>query len=703
MIKTVILILFIKQRLMKIQLLVPAILLPIVTSGQMSKPDTTRKLNEVVVRAYFTEQPLLRSPSSVSIISGSDLQNHSSESLVPVLNTAPGVRMEERSPGSYRLSIRGSLLRSPFGIRNVRIYLDDIPFTDAGGNTYLNSLDPSSIRGLTVLKGAEASVYGANTGGVILIDQATENQKDNEVGFSLSGGSYNSFHQNLSVRKKWKAYQADFTEGYQTSDGYRQNSELKRMYTQLLQRWQYSPKAALRARILYSDLEYQTPGGLTRDQADLNPRSARPATAVSPGALEQKAGIVNKTILGGLIHDISIGQDLRHVLAVSGTHTNFRNPFITNYETRRENTLSLRTYIEYSKMNQGWNWKAAAGTEGQQTRSDIQNYENVSGEKGAEQSADKLLAGQQFIFAHWRADIRRKLILEASMSYNFYRFDYQTFFPEVIPENTRRLDPQLTPRFAAAFQFNDNWGLRASVSGGYSTPTIAEIRASDNVINTGLNAEKGWNYETGLRFFSNDNRFYGDVNAFYFPLTNAIVRRISQTEAEYFVNAGGTDQKGLEVQFITWLIPERNAGILTGLQLRNSYTYSNFLFSNYTSGSDDLSGNRLTGVPRTVLNTSLKLTMLSAFSLFVQHNYTSRIPLNDANSVYAGDYHLVQLKGTWQFRNKKNYFFETFAGIDNLLNVRYSLGNDLNAFGGRYFNYSAPRNYYAGVAFNFKK
>ena len=42
--------------------------------------------------------------------------------------------MEERSPGSYRLSIRGSLLRSPFGVRNVKLYLDDFIFTDAGGN-----------------------------------------------------------------------------------------------------------------------------------------------------------------------------------------------------------------------------------------------------------------------------------------------------------------------------------------------------------------------------------------------------------------------------------------------------------------------------------------------------------------------------------------------------------------------------------------
>lgn len=35
------------------------------------------------------------------------------------MNAIPGIRMEQRSPGSFRLNIRGSSLRLPFGIRNV--------------------------------------------------------------------------------------------------------------------------------------------------------------------------------------------------------------------------------------------------------------------------------------------------------------------------------------------------------------------------------------------------------------------------------------------------------------------------------------------------------------------------------------------------------------------------------------------------------
>jgi len=44
-----------------------------------------------------------------------------------------------------------------------------------------------------------------------------------------------------------------------------------------------------------------------------------------------------------------------------------------------------------------------------------------------------------------------------------------------------------------------------------------------------------------------------------------------------------------------------------------------------------------------------------------------------------------------------------FGGIDNLLNQSYSLGNDLNAVGGRYFNPAAKRNFWIGCTVEMKK
>src|SRR5688572_8161582 len=141
---------------------------------------------------------MMRLTTSESNIGRAQLDLQPSYSLLPAINTVPGVRMEERSPGSYRLSIRGSLLRSPFGVRNVKIYLGNFPFTDAGGNTYLNSLDIGNTGGIRLLKGPEGSIFGANTGGVLLIDPMMKTTDSMRIAASVSGGSYGLFHENVS-------------------------------------------------------------------------------------------------------------------------------------------------------------------------------------------------------------------------------------------------------------------------------------------------------------------------------------------------------------------------------------------------------------------------------------------------------------------------------------------------------------------------
>ena len=131
--------------------------------------DSVVEMENVLVKGFESNSKIKAVPASISVISKKDFQKVSTFSMLPAFNMIPGVRMEERSPGSYRLSMRGSLLRSPFGVRNVKIYLNDFMLTDAGGNTYINLLDISGIEQAEVIKGPAGSLYGAGTGGAILL------------------------------------------------------------------------------------------------------------------------------------------------------------------------------------------------------------------------------------------------------------------------------------------------------------------------------------------------------------------------------------------------------------------------------------------------------------------------------------------------------------------------------------------------------
>jgi iron complex outermembrane receptor protein len=667
------------------------------------KTDSIKRLNEVVIRPYFSPQPLLRSTASIGLIDQQTLEKQPASSLVSVVNTLPGLRMEERSPGSYRLSIRGSLLRSPFGIRNVKIYFDDFPLTDAGGNSYLNALDVAGAGSLQVLKGPQGSVFGANSGGVILIQPSSLLTDSTLASTRIEGGSFGSFHETANLSQQFKKYSFQLTQAYQRSDGYRDHSAMDRNYVQLLQKLDYAGNASVKALMFYSDLHYDTPGGLNKAQFDANPQASRPATPATKSAIEQQAGIYSKTLYGGVSNDWVINEHFRHVISVFSSYTDFKNPFITNYEKRKEFTLGLRSYVEYATQTGLVDYKLNLGLESMQTSTDFDNYDNNFGTPAAVQASDKLKAASNFAFAHLSIDVMKKLLIELSASANLYKYHYKSLAPVAIAEKSKSFDMQLMPRLALSYLISDGLSARASVSKGYSPPTLAEVRASNNIINIDLEPEKGWNYETGFRFQSSGNRFMADVTGFYYHLRNAIVRRVDQNVTEYFVNAGGTRQWGLETALSYWLIAASNEGIVRGMQLRNSYTLSRFKFEDYLNNTDNFSGNALTGVPKVVIISSADVALPKGFYIFLQHNYTSSIPLNDANTVYAKKYHLMQAKIGWKDLRIGNIPLEIFAGADNLLNQRYSLGNDLNAVGNRYFNAAATRNFYGGLLVKFTK
>src|SRR5687768_9409543 len=198
----------------------------VIARAQITGGDSTRLLNEIVIEAYETNRQLNEVPASIGILQKTELERFNNTSLLPAINIIPGVRMEERSPGSYRFSIRGSLLRSPFGVRNVKVYWNGLPFTDGGGNTYLNLLDFNSVGRMEIIKGPGGSLYGAGTGGVVLLQNPSS--KENNLQFSAMAGSYGLRRYLLSGEKHSKKNDVWFQYAHQESDGYREQTAMRR-------------------------------------------------------------------------------------------------------------------------------------------------------------------------------------------------------------------------------------------------------------------------------------------------------------------------------------------------------------------------------------------------------------------------------------------------------------------------------------------
>ncbi len=661
-------------------------------------------LEPVEVIAYFNQQPILGLTASAQSVSSNLIETQQATTLLPALNMVAGVRMEERSPGSYRLAIRGSLIRSPFGIRNVKIYIDEFPLTDAGGNTYLNLIDPASISTIHVLKGPDGSLYGANSGGVIRIQPKGFGTPQNQGDLLLSGGSFGLFQEQFSIQRKVNdSYALSIDQSFTRSDGYRENTALNKKTFQTAHKWQYSENNELRFIALYTDLGYLTPGGLTEDQMHENPRMARPASGSTPSAVEQEAGIYNRTFFGGIAHNARISERLSHTISVFGSHTDFENPFITNYEFRKEKNLGIRTYFSYRNVDQEqFQWQMQFGFEGQEGWNRIDNYDNEKGTATAPQAKDNLDNTRGSFFYRAMAYLYNRWTIEASLGINRVEINYTQRYPEVSdPDGNAGFGNIWMPRIATSYILREGLAVRGSISKGYSPPTIAEVRSSDNIINTDLTAETGINYELGIRWETAGRRFITDVSLYNYNMDNGIVRHLRDNGAEFYLNAGEIKQKGIEASIWAYLLPMQTGRFIQTLSLQSAVSYNHYRFGNYQVNDNDFSRNKVTAVPDWVWTNSLFITFPKQFRLNISHNFTSAMPLDDANSFFSDKFHLVQLKGSWNRKMNQSLQIEFFAGIDNLLNEKYSLGNDINTFGNRFFNPAPTRNYYGGTKLSF--
>ena len=104
-------------------------------------------------------------------------------------------------------------------------------------------------------------------------------------------------------------------------------------------------------------------------------------------------------------------------------------------------------------------------------------------------------------------------------------------------------------------------------------------------------------------------------------------------------------------------------------------------------------------VPKYIL--SLQGDVQTKMGLYFHASYyaASKIFLDDANTAAAPAYHLLGARLGWKIASGRGCSWNLYAGADNLLDETYSLGNDINAAAGRYYNAAPRRNYYAGIAF----
>lgn len=655
-------------------------------------------LGEVVVTAFEGQRSIMQTAGAVAKIPTSQIEAARSTSLSGVLNTVAGIRMEESGyGGSSRVSIRGSLLRAPFGIRNIKMYWNEIPLTDASGATSrFNSLDPSDIASVEIIKGPAGSLYGSGTGGVMLIQSRRPLPGDQHLQLEYTGGSFG--FRRYAMQAAWADTQQYVRLSLLDQDvrGYREHQRVWKQTLQLSTGLRVNPNRDLALHVFHYDGTYQLPGPLTLEQSRATPRMAIPFSK----SIDARVSLQNTGL--ALSQEITFSPRWENISSLGVVVQQKENPSGTSpafnqHEISSFYGLSGRSVFRYRQDRQ-MPWSAQFGMEWQTGYSLEKYYTANAGKPGTLRSDAEIASGAQVFFAQVDRSFKGGWLATGGLSLNATQYNVIDRLGQQGLGGRDRIQfgPTLAPRLAMVYQWNPQSAIHASLSYGFSTPTQWEMKTLAG-LNTDLRPEQGLNTEIGWRKRSLNDRWALDVNGYHFALKQALLPQFTPEGLPYFANAGSTRQQGIEMA-LRWLVIETEQDLR--LLVSGSGSWNDYLFDDYRSQSfsnggiviRDYSGNPMTGIAPWSAHLSSDLQLPLGLSLMAHARYRDAIPLDDANTRYATAWWLFSgsLRGSWPIN--RHLSFNVQVDGDNLTNRYWDNLLALNGAGGRYYNPGPPRN-----------
>ncbi|MEM0489517.1 MAG: TonB-dependent receptor [Candidatus Bathyarchaeia archaeon] len=652
----------------------------------------------VVITATRKEKPLLDLPTSASTVERDDIQK-AYPNLQPAdaLSRVSGVFAQDRGRNftqDAKITIRGFGARTAFGVREIKLFWDGIPLTTADGQGDIDRLDMSFIKRVEVLKGPLAVLYGNTAGAVIYFETEDGPMVPFSSELKISGGSYGLHKENIKIGGQLDKinYMLGLTSLYTT--GFREHQSARRHYANLKTTLSVTDKSLLTLTFhLFDEPFAKDPGALTKAEFEQNPRQASPINK-QRNARE----IIDNRELGLLYqHELSPNNSFK-IFGYMG------NRDFIGYISTAVNNFGRNYYgAGFNWFNRfamfGRNVETTLGLDAEFTKERRIQFENVNGSKGRLQFTQNTDVENMGLYAIISAELLKNLQLIGGARYSEVDFsaEYYRVLPSAFPSplSSDRSFQSTSWALTLGYKVLPTTNLYLGVGRGFMTPAIIELINSPNQIgglNPNLKEAKFYNYEAGLKTYLGQ-KTYLDTSVFLVKTRDEFIPRQISPNVFYYVNAGKTERKGLELS-LTHELPFNLYTVL-------SYTYLDAKFQDFIDVDNiNKSGKRIPGLPRNALFYELGWKPSKDALAALELKYVDKVWADNSNTASADSYAIVNLRGSYKFHISR-YGVEAFFRVENIFDEKYVISVVPNATAGRYYEPGPGRNYYVGMALSF--
>jgi len=650
-------------------------------------------LDEIVVSATRMESSIKQAARSLSVVDKERIQSATQQlALDEALAGVPGLYMQNRYnfAQDLRVSLRGFGARSSFGIRGIRIFVDDIPETLPDGQAQVDSIDLGSAERIEILRGPASSLYGNASGGVISVTSELGNAAP-YAEMKLAGGEYGFRQYQLKSAGALESFDYLINVSRRELDGYRDHSRAEGDLINAKLGFDWSGNNSLIVSLNHTDQPVSNdPGGINAEQAASDPSSARDRNVLFDAGedlSQQRVGLVYR-------HSGDAGELMIRNHYVWRDFSN-KLPFTSGGAVDLERFF-YGAGIQYSMTDLAdGKLQLMTGLDADFQDDERKRFDNNTGDIGELVFDQDEKVDSTGGYLHGRYRLNDAWSVRAGIRYDHVSFDVTDKFLSNGDDSGNIDFNEVSSSLALNYEFGSGVTF-VSISTSFDTPTTTEFANPDGSggFNDSLDVQTAVNYEIGIK--QSVDSFYYELALFHISLKDELVPfEVAAFPGRlFFANAGKSSRDGLEAM-LRW---QGNSGLAAEL----SYTFSDFKFDDFVDASgNDFSGSALPGLPRHFAFASLSYESEKGLYGRFEINYSGDLYADNANDVNVSSYVVGNLR--FGFRAEAGRWrLEPYLGINNLFDESYNNNIRINAFGGRYFEPAPDRNYYAGIVMRFE-
>jgi iron complex outermembrane recepter protein len=653
----------------------------------------------VVVTATRVAQPSLDVPASIDRLYGEDLRaGRAQVNLSESLGRVPGLVVLNRQNYAQDLQVssRGFGARATFGVRGISLIADGIPASMPDGQGQAATFDLGSAGRVEVLRGPFSALYGNAAGGVInVVTEDPTRVPTAEAGLYV--GDFGT--QREALKFGWQRDNVGYLVNASRfeSDGFRDHSAVRRdqLNTKLKLGLGEGDALTLVGMSLRQP-DTQDPLGLTAAQVAQNPRQA---TAVA-GTFNTRKSIFHDQVGATLDHALSgatrlqasawigtrdVTQYLSIPLAAQAAATSSGG--VVDLD-RGFDGAALRVFSDATLA--GRPLRVSAGLEYGRMDEHRRGFINGNGIAGTLKRDEDNVAQNTDLYAQGEWQIAERWSASAGLRSSRVSFDSADHFIVAgNPDDSGSVDySATTPVAGVLYHVDPRTSLYASYGRGFETPTFVELayRNSGTGLNFGLQPSRSHHLETGIKAVRPGiARLSAAV--FRIETRNEIVTDLSSGGRTTYRNAGRTERRGIELGAES-LLPGAFEGraALTWLDAKYAEDFG-------TAAA----GNALPGVPTVQLYAEGAWRhAASGVRLSLELLARSKVPVDDANSEYAGAFGIVNAVASFE-QSGARWRLSEFLRVDNLGDKDYVGSVIVNDGNGRFYEPAPGRNVLVGV------